>query len=123
MTMTGDRDGGEVVDPARAAVDDMLEAGLLDGVMERAAAGELVLTGEGGFLPELVRSVLERGLATELTEHLRYEKGDPAGRGSPNSRNGTTPKTLGTEVGPVPLAVPIDCSLDRGLGASLGGDQ
>ncbi|WP_285660001.1 IS256 family transposase [Actinomycetospora sp. NBRC 106375] len=86
----------------------MLEAGLLDSVMEQAAAGELTLTGEGGFLPELVRSVLERGLATELTEHLGYEKGDPAGRGSPNSRNGTTPKTLATEVGPVGLAVPRD---------------
>jgi putative transposase len=108
MTMTGDRDSGEVVDPARAAVNDMLQAGLLDEVMERASAGELTLTGEGGLLPELVRSVLERGLATELTEHLGYEKGDPAGRGSPNSRNGTTGKTLGTEVGPVPLAVPRD---------------
>jgi putative transposase len=108
MTMTGDRDSGEVVDPARAAVNDMLGVGLLDEVMARASTGELTLTGEGGFLPELVRSVLERGLATELTEHLGYEKGDPAGRGSPNSRNGTTPKTLGTEVGPVPLAVPRD---------------
>ncbi|GLZ50349.1 IS256 family transposase [Actinomycetospora sp. NBRC 106375] len=107
MTMVGERDGDEV-DPARVAVNDMLEAGLLDSVMEQAAAGELTLTGEGGFLPELVRSVLERGLATELTEHLGYEKGDPAGRGSPNSRNGTTPKTLATEVGPVGLAVPRD---------------
>ena len=108
MTVTGDaqRDGG--VEPARAAVNDMLEAGLLDSVMERAAAGELALTGEGGFLPELVRSVLERGLSTELTEHLGYEKGDPAGRGSSNSRNGFTPKTLASEVGEVPLAVPRD---------------
>jgi transposase-like protein len=32
-------------------------------------------------LPEMVKAVLERGLATELTEHLGYEKGDPAGRG------------------------------------------
>ena len=107
MTMVGERDGA-AVEPARAAVNDMLEAGLLDSVMAQAAAGELTLTGEGGFLPELVRSVLERGLATELTEHLGYEKGDPAGRGSPNSRNGSTPKTLATEVGPVGLAVPRD---------------
>jgi hypothetical protein len=48
MTMVGQRDDGEV-DPARAAVNDMLEAGLLDSVMEQAAAGELALTGEGGF--------------------------------------------------------------------------
>jgi putative transposase len=94
--------------PARAAVEEMLGAGLLDGVMAQAGSGELALTGEGGFLPEMVRAVLERGLAAELTGHLGYEKGDPAGRGSANSRNGTTPKTLSTEVGPVPLAVPRD---------------
>jgi putative transposase len=108
VTVTGDQRRDDGVEPARAAVNDMLEAGLLDSVMERAAAGELALTGEGGFLPELVRSVLERGLSTELTEHLGYEKGDPAGRGSSNSRNGFTPKTLASEVGEVPLAVPRD---------------
>jgi len=108
VTVTGDRQRDDGVEPARAAVNDMLEAGLLDSVMERAASGELALTGEGGFLPELVRSVLERGLSTELSEHLGYEKGDPAGRGSSNSRNGFTPKTLASEVGEVPLSVPRD---------------
>src|SRR6478736_3645991 len=93
---------------AREAINDMLDAGLLDGLMDRVDAGELTLTGQGGFLPEMVKAVLERGLAAELTEHLGYEKGDPAGRGSPNSRNGTTPKTLATEVGPVPLDTPRD---------------
>ena len=93
---------------ARDAINAMLEAGLLDEVMRRADAGELTLTGEGGFLPEMVKAVLERGLAAELTEHLGYEKGDPAGRGSPNSRNGSTPKTLQTEIGPVGLDVPRD---------------
>jgi hypothetical protein len=58
----------------------------------------------------MVKAVLERGLAAELTEHLGYERGDPAGRGSPNSRNGTTPKTLATEVGDVPPAVPRDAT-------------
>jgi putative transposase len=93
---------------ARAAVEELIDAGLLDRVMKRAESGELALTGEGGFLPEMVRAVLERGLAAELTGHLGYERGDPAGRGTPNSRNGTSPKTVETEVGPVPLAVPRD---------------
>lgn len=93
---------------AREAVNDMLEAGLLDELMERVDAGGLALTGDGGFLPEMVKAVLQRGLQTELTEHLGYEKGDPGGRGSGNSRNGTTPKTLATEVGDVSLAVPRD---------------
>jgi putative transposase len=116
MTVTDDRrevhplgvqsDGGPGV--ARAAINQMIEAGLLDDVMARADAGELRLTGEGGFLPEMIKAVLERGLAAELTGHLGYEKGDPAGRGSPNSRNGSSPKSLATEVGDVPLAVPRD---------------
>jgi len=100
--------GAEEPGAARTVVEELLGAGLLDRVMDRAEAGELALTGEGGFLPEMVKAVLERGLAAELTGHLGYEKGDPAGRGSPDSRNGTSPKTLATEVGPVPLAVPRD---------------
>jgi len=47
-------------------------------------------------------------LAAELTDHLGYEKGDPAGRGSSNSRNGSTPKTVATEVGDVALNTPRD---------------
>jgi putative transposase len=93
---------------ARALVAELAQAGLLDRVMKGAEAGELALTGEGGFLPEMVKAVLERGLAAELTGHLGYEKGDPAGRGSANSRNGSSPKTLATEIGPVPLSVPRD---------------
>jgi putative transposase len=93
---------------AREAVNRMIEAGLLDEVMDRVDAGGLELTGEGGFLPEMIKAVLERGLATELTGHLGYERGDPAGRGSGNSRNGTSPKTVASEVGDIDLAVPRD---------------
>jgi putative transposase len=93
---------------ARQAIDEMIDAGLLDHLMSKVDGGGLALTGSGGLLPELVKAVLERGLQAELTDHLGYEKGDPAGRGSPNSRNGSTPKTLATEVGQVPLAVPRD---------------
>ncbi len=110
MTVTdGERpEPGVVVSPARAAVNEMVEAGLLDDLMTRVGEGGLALTGEGGFLPEMIKAVLERGLQAELTDHLGYEKGDPAGRGSPNSRNGSTPKTLGTEVGDVRLETPRD---------------
>jgi putative transposase len=80
----------------------------LDELIDRAEQGGVTLTGEGGFLPEMIKAVLERGLAAELTGHLGYELGDPAGRGSPNSRNGSTPKTVQTEVGPIGLDVPRD---------------
>src|SRR5882757_1862616 len=116
MTMTDDRrevhplgvQPGAGPGAARTAINQMIDAGLLDEVMAQADAGELRLTGEGGFLPEMIKAVLERGLAAELTGHLGYEKGDPAGRGSPNSRNGSSPKTVATEVGDVALAVPRD---------------
>ncbi len=68
----------------------------------------IALTGEGGFLPEMIKALLERGMQTELTQHLGYDKHDPAGRGSGNSRNGTTGKTVSTEVGDVTLEQPRD---------------
>lgn len=92
----------------QSAVDQLVDAGLLDDLMGRVEAGEVQLTGEGGFLPGLIKAVLERGLAAELTDHIGYDKGDPAGRGSGNSRNGTTPKTVATEVGDIALDTPRD---------------
>jgi len=52
--------------------------------------------------------VLETALDAEMTEHLGYDKHDPAGRGSGNSRNGTRSKTVLTEIGPVDIDVPRD---------------
>ena len=45
------------------------------------------LLGEEGLFKELKKRLLERALGAELSEHLGYEKGDSAGRGSGNSRN------------------------------------
>jgi putative transposase len=56
----------------------------------------------------MMKSVLEAALTEELSDHLGYEHGDPAGRGSGNSRNGTSAKTLLTESGPVQLDTPRD---------------
>lgn len=53
------------------------------------------LTGEGGLFKQLKKALIERALGAELTEHLGYEKGDPAGRGSGNNRNGTSSKVSG----------------------------
>jgi putative transposase len=110
MTVTFEDAAGSAVPPRpiRDTVNELVTSGAFDGLMNRVEAGELQLTGEGGFLPEMIKAVLERGLQAELAEHLGYEKGDPAGRGSPNSRNGTTPKTVATEVGEVLLDRPRD---------------
>ncbi len=77
-------------------------------LVARARDEGVELTGEGGLLTGLVRQVLQIGLEVEMTEHLGYERHAVEGRGSPNSRNGTTPKTVTTEIGQVELAVPRD---------------
>jgi len=97
----GSRSAGEL---RRALLSDEY----IDQLVSQAGADGVALTGKDGFLPELIRSVLERGLATELSDHLGYEKGDRAGRGSANSRNGSTPKMRQTEVGEVPIETPRD---------------
>ncbi len=66
------------------------------------------LLGEDGLFKQLKKALLERALGAELTHHLGYEKGDSAGRGTGNNRNGTYPKTVLTEDGPVGLDVPRD---------------
>lgn len=68
----------------------------------------IALTGEGGLLTALTQQVLQSALEVEMAHHLGYDKHDPAGRGSGNSRNGTTPKTVSTEVGQFTVQVPRD---------------
>ena len=48
------------------------------------------------------------GCSVELTDHLGYEKGSPDAAAFANSRNGSTPKTVATQVGDVELDVPRD---------------
>ncbi len=103
-----------------ATLNDVVKKEPADESAEQQAATELVrlareqglsLTGPDGLLKQLTKSVLEAALAEEMTEHLGYEKHDPAGAGSPNIRNGTRSKTVLTEnTGPVPIDVPRDRS-------------
>jgi len=66
------------------------------------------LTSDDGIFKRLKKALIERALGAELSDHLGYEKGDPAGRGSGNSRNGTSGKTVLTEDGEVQIEVPRD---------------
>jgi Transposase, Mutator family len=52
--------------------------------------------------------VIEAAMDGEITDHLGYEKHDPAGKDGGNSRNGTRAKTVLTDVGPVEISVPRD---------------
>src|SRR5512144_1425685 len=66
------------------------------------------LPGDDGLLKRLKKALIERALGAELTVHLGYEKGDPAGRGTGNIRNGYSKKTLKTDDGNVEIEVPRD---------------
>jgi putative transposase len=57
------------------------------------------IIGENGLLKQLTKALLERAMQAEMTEHLGYEKHDPAGNNSGNSRNGGTTKTLKGDFG------------------------
>jgi putative transposase len=66
------------------------------------------LIGEQGLLKQLTKALVERALNAELTHHLGYEKHDPGGRLSGNSRNGTSRKKLKGDFGEAEIAVPRD---------------
>jgi putative transposase len=87
---------------------DLLDEQLIGRLVDRARSEGLQLTGEGGLLQQLTKRVLESALEGEITGHLGYEKHDPAGDGSGNSRNGTRSKTVLTEIGAVEIEVPRD---------------
>jgi transposase-like protein len=77
-------------------------------LLAKAREDGIELVGPDGLLTKGTKSVLESALNSEMTDHLGYEPNDPAGRGSGNSRNGTTRKVVHTDVGPVELEVPRD---------------
>ncbi len=101
----------EVVDEAA-----LLETGLspdevamVAGLVRKARDRGLALTGPGGLLKSLTKTVLETALEEELSEHLGYDKHDPVGRNLGNSRNGYRSKTVLTDAcGEVQIAVPRD---------------
>ena len=72
------------------------------------ASTEEEIAGRGGLLAELTKRLVERAMEVELTDHVGYEPHlEPPG-GASNQRNGTTPKTLITEHGKVPIDAPRD---------------
>lgn len=66
------------------------------------------IIGENGLLKQLTKALLERALSAELTEHVGYDKHDPAGYNSGNSRNGNSKKKLKGEFGEIELETPRD---------------
>ena len=108
MTMAESPERAERRARQRELADRLKASGALDGIFEQIDAGQVPLGGDDGLLKGMLKAALERGLEVELTDHLGYERGDPDASQFPNSRNGTTPKTVASEIGDVELAVPRD---------------
>ena len=116
-------DVGEMIEPMTVDIVDQKD--LAEQLLAQAKEQNIELVGPDGLLGQLTKSVLETALDAEMSEHLGYEKHDPAGRGSGNSRNGTRAKTVLTEIGPVEIEVPeghrVDVrAADRHASASGG---
>jgi putative transposase len=88
-------------------VREFLPDGLVDELLV-GTRGEEEIVGPGGLLSQLTKRLVERAMEVELTDHLGYEpRLEPPG-GAGNARNGSTPKTLVTEHGPVQIDTPRD---------------
>ncbi|MBP2055135.1 hypothetical protein J2Z21_008148 [Streptomyces griseochromogenes] len=69
----------ESVDPAVGTPSDTTTDKQLIAMLAGRARNEgLQLTGEGGLLQQLTHRVLESALEGEITDHVGYEKHDPA---------------------------------------------
>jgi putative transposase len=97
---------------------DLLPAGEVDRLAELLPADALEdaleglepeeITGPGGLLTQLAGRVIETALGAELTGHLGYPPGQAPPGGAGNVRNGSTSKTVATELGPVEVNTPRD---------------
>lgn len=85
-----------------------LPAGLTEDTLEQLVAGVQSAEELEAVYRQLKRALVERVLRTELTHHLGYPAGGERPVGETNARNGTTPKTVLTEDGALPLAIPRD---------------
>jgi putative transposase len=85
-----------------------IDAKLIDQLLAEHGRRPEDIAGENGLLKQLTKAILERALQAEMTGHLGYEKHDPVGQNSGNSRNGKSRKTLKGEFGELELETPRD---------------
>ncbi|KMS82703.1 transposase, partial [Streptomyces regensis] len=93
---------------AEQAGGDGVDVRVAQELIEKAREDGVSLVGPNGLLRQVTKTVLESALNAELDEHLGYEKGDLQGKFGSNERNGTSSKTVRTDVGEVLLDVPRD---------------
>ncbi len=100
---------------ARERLSELLPSEALDRALKGLSPDEI--TGSGGLLSQLAGRVIDAALGGELSDHLGYEPGQAPPGGAGNMRNGSTPKTVSTDLGPVEVNTPRDrnCSFEPQL--------
>jgi putative transposase len=86
--------------------DDLIEQLLKDVDFSKLTPEQI--TGESGLLKQLTKRIVEKAMSTEMKDHLGYEINNPVGNNTGNSRNGTSKKTILTEIGDIDLSIPRD---------------
>jgi putative transposase len=99
-------EGGEQA--AARRIGELLDPERIDALIADAEIAGVGIDGPDGLINRMIKAVLERGLEVELADHLGYDRGDPAGAGSGNSRNGFSSKTVITTAGQTRIGVPRD---------------
>src|SRR5690242_20927183 len=106
--VTQDDPGSGAEAAAARRLAEALDPSAIDALLADAKAAGTPIDGVDGLLNQMTKAVLERALQTEMTHHLGYDRDDPAGHGSGNSRNGSATKTVSSTNGPVTISVPRD---------------
>jgi putative transposase len=94
------------VEETRERLAGLLPADALEDALKGLEPDEI--TGPGGLVAQLAGRVIETALGAELSEHLGYPPGEAPPGGAGNHRNGSTAKTVQTELGPVKVRTPRD---------------
>jgi len=80
---------------------------LIDELLQDCKDPQDIL-GKNGLVKQLTKRLVERTLEAELTDHLGYAPNASQGRGSGNSRNGKSQKTVQSDSGEFAIEVPRD---------------
>ena len=92
--VTQDDPGSGAEAAAARRLAEALDPSAIDALLADAKAAGTPIDGVDGLLNQMTKAVLERALQTEMTHHLGYDRDDPVGVGTGNSRNGSSRKTV-----------------------------
>ena len=93
MSINGDNNG-VVTDVVGQDVSVVFSDELVDMLASSSARLGVNILNDDVMMSQLMKQVTERAMQAEMDEHLGYSKNEARGRGTGNSRNGTSSKTV-----------------------------